>query len=184
MAETKSTMLALGTKAPDFNLLDPSTGKYVSLHDIQSPIATVVMFLCNHCPYVKYIQTKLVEVAHHYQNKNISFVAINSNDVQKYPADSPENMRKQATIHQYDFPYLYDETQAVAKTYQAACTPDFYIFDKTLNCVYRGRFDDATPGNQQPVTGKDLCSALDALLTNQAVNSVQYPSLGCNIKWK
>ena len=184
MAETTSTMLPLGTKAADFNLLDTRTEKFISLPEIKSDIATVIMFLCNHCPYVKHIQAKLLEVAKTYQAKGISFVAISSNDIEKYPADSPENMRKEAKTHQYTFPYLFDETQQAAKNYQAACTPDFFIFDSDLKCVYRGRFDDATPGNHHPVTGKELCAALDNVLSGNAVDDDQKPSLGCNIKWK
>lgn len=184
MAETPSTMLPLGTIAPDFKLLDTHTEKQLSLQEIKSNRATVIMFICNHCPYVKYIQNKLVEVATIYQKKGIVFIAISSNDVENYPADSPENMRKEAAIHHYPFPYLYDETQQVAKAYQAACTPDFYVFDQQLACVYRGRFDDATPGNNNPVTGKELTRALDQILVNKTVDQNQMPSVGCNIKWK
>jgi len=183
MAETPSTMLPLGTLAPDFKLLDTRTGKQLSLQEIKSPIATVIMFICNHCPYVQHIQNKLVEVTHIYQEKGIIFIAISSNDVKNYPADSPENMHKEAIRHHYTFPYLYDETQEVAKAYQAACTPDFYVFDQQLACVYRGRFDDATPGNNNPVTGKELTHALEQILANKPVNQNQMPSVGCNIKW-
>ncbi|MBX3708914.1 MAG: thioredoxin family protein [Gammaproteobacteria bacterium] len=184
MAETPSNMLPLNTLAPDFRLMDTRSHQYLSLQDIKSPVATVIMFICNHCPYVKHIQAKLVEVANLYQEKKISFIAINSNDVSKYPDDSPENMHLEAEKHHYSFPYLYDETQEVAKTYQAACTPDFYLFDKNLRCVYRGRFDDSTPGNQHPVTGKDLCQAIDNVLSGKPVSSEQKASVGCNIKWK
>jgi len=184
MALTPSTMLPLGTSAPDFNLPDTISGKIISLQELKSPIGTVVMFICNHCPYVKHIQTELVNLANKYQAKNIQFVAINSNDVKNYPDDSPENMQKEAKAHGYSFPYLYDETQSVAKAYQAACTPDFYLFDRDLLCVYRGRFDDSTPGNNIPVTGKDLSTALDSLFQNKAINQDQKPSIGCNIKWK
>jgi len=184
MAKTPSTMIPLGTKAPEFNLLDTVTHQYQSLQTLKSPIATVIMFICNHCPYVKHIQTKLVETAIFYQAKGINFIAICANDVSAYPEDSPENMHLEAKKYHYPFPYLYDETQAVAKAYQAACTPDFYIFDKNLFCVYRGRFDDATPGNDRAVTGKELCEALDNMLANQIVNADQKASIGCNIKWK
>lgn len=184
MAETPSKMIALGTKAPAFKLIDTRNNQLVSLDDIKSNVATVIMFICNHCPYVKHIQNKLVEVAKKYQDKGVSFAAINSNDVEKYPQDAPNFMQLEAIHHGYSFPYLFDETQEVAKSYQAACTPDFYIFDKDLECVYRGRFDDSTPGNQRPVTGKDLCDALDAMFANEPVNADQKPSLGCNIKWK
>ncbi|HSW69347.1 MAG TPA: thioredoxin family protein [Gammaproteobacteria bacterium] len=184
MAITPSSMLPLGTKAPHFNLPDVQSEKSVSLDQLKANAATVIMFICNHCPYVKHIQTRLVEVANKYQNPNVHFVAINSNDVTQYPTDSPENMRKEAETHHYPFPYLFDETQTIAKAYQAACTPDFYIFDKNLLCVYRGRFDGSTPGNDTPVTGKDLSDALDALLQNKQISPDQKPSLGCNIKWK
>ncbi len=184
MTMTPSTMLPLGTIAPDFALPDTVSGKIYSLNKNKSDIATVIMFLCNHCPFVKHIQTKLAEIAKIYQQKNIQFIAISANDVIDYPADSPENMKKEALEHHYTFPYLYDETQAIAKAYQAACTPDFYIFDKTLACVYRGRFDDATPGNTNPVTGKDLTTALDAILAGKPISTTQHPSVGCNIKWK
>lgn len=184
MAETPSTMLPLGTKAPDFQLIDTKTGNTVSLNETKSNIATVIMFICNHCPYVKHIQSKLVEIANKYQAKDIHFIAINSNDIKHYPADSPENMRKESEIHNYPFPYLFDETQQTAKQYQAACTPDFYIFDCNLACVYRGRFDESTPGNHQPVTGKDLCHALDHILAGKPIGENQKPSVGCNIKWK
>lgn len=185
MAKTPSTMIPLGTRAPNFHLLDvTTTGKFRSLDELKSEKATTIMFLCNHCPYVKHIQHKLVEVANYYQAKGVSFVAINSNDIETYPEDSPERMKAEAKKHQFPFPYLFDETQAIAKAYQAACTPDFFVFDKNLQCVYRGRFDDATPGNSQPVTGADLKNALDQILKNEAVDQDQKASIGCNIKWK
>lgn len=184
MAKTPSNMIPLGSKAPEFRLLDTVTNKQMSLDELKSDTATVIMFICNHCPYVKHIQTKMVEVANHYQSKGVHFIAICSNDVEKYPADSPSNMQKEAAEHHYSFPYLYDETQEVARAYQAACTPDFYIFDKNLLCVYRGRFDDATPGNDNPVTGIDICNALDAVLAKMPINPNQIASIGCNIKWK
>ncbi|OAI48199.1 alkyl hydroperoxide reductase [Gammaproteobacteria bacterium SCGC AG-212-F23] len=184
MVETASTMLPLGTIAPDFNLLDTCNKTMVSLRDHSTAFATVILFICNHCPYVKLIQKKLVEVSQYYQQKNIRFIAINSNDVEKYPADSPEKMQETAKEYHYSFPYLYDNTQEVAKAYHAACTPDFFVFDKALQCVYRGRFDEATPGNRKEVTGKDLCHALDHILAGKEVNQEQFPSVGCNIKWK
>lgn len=184
MSETASTMLPLGTKAPNFELTDTITHKTLSLQELKSDTATVIMFICNHCPYVKLIQQKLIDVVKQYQQKKISFIAINSNDTKKYPADAPDKMTIEAKNHGYTFPYLFDETQEIAKAYHAACTPDFYIFDKQLNCVYRGRFDNATPGNQQPVTGKDLTNALDNILAGRAVDTNQMASLGCNIKWK
>jgi len=184
MAETPSTMLPLGTIAPAFTLLDTRTHQPASLEQTKSSIATVIMFICNHCPYVKHIQKKLVEMVKKYQAQGIHFIAINANDVTLYPDDSPEKMQKEAETAGYTFPYLYDETQAVAKAYHAACTPDLYVFDKNLKCVYRGRFDSATPRNNQPVTGNELSQALDNILAGKPVNPNQFPSLGCNIKWK
>lgn len=184
MTATPSTMIPLGTKAPDFKLLDTCSQQVLTLAELASNKATVIMFLCNHCPYVKHIQSKLVEIANRYQAQGVRFIAINSNDVKNYPADSPEEMHLEAQHHHYTFPYLYDETQDIAKAYNAACTPDFYIFDKDLACVYRGRFDDSTPGNDYPVTGKDLSAALDAILQGKPISENQKASLGCNIKWK
>ncbi|MCW8399171.1 thioredoxin family protein [Legionella sp. PATHC038] len=184
MVATASNMLPLGSKAPDFTLVDTRNDHLVSLAQIKSPIATVIMFLCNHCPYVKHIQTKIVELAETYQKKGIQFVAISSNDAEKYPADGPEKMRVEAENFHYSFPYLYDESQEVAKAYKAACTPDFYIFDKDMLCVYRGCLDESTPGNNKPVTGSHLQNALDNLLAGKPVSPEQKPSLGCNIKWK
>lgn len=184
MSLTPSTMLPLGTIAPDFTLQDTISKKMISLSDIRSDHATVVFFICNHCPYVKHIQNKLCDVVKKYQEKGITFAAINANDTMKYPDDSPERMEEEAKKMGYTFPYLFDYTQEVAKSYQAACTPDFYIFDHNLACVYRGRFDESTPGNNKPVTGNDLCNALDAVLSGKPVDSAQLPSVGCNIKWK
>lgn len=184
MAETPSKMIPLGTRAPHFELLDTCSQQHVTLSDLASDKATVIMFICNHCPYVIHIQSKLVEIAKSFQEQDISFIAISSNDAKAYPADGPEKMKLEAEKNNYTFPYLYDETQEVAKAYHAACTPDFYIFDKDLSCVYRGRFDDSTPGNNHPVTGKELSSALDNILAGNPVNSDQKASVGCNIKWK
>lgn len=184
MSETPSSMIPLGTKAPDFALMDAISSKPIRLSDHRSPIATVIMFICNHCPYVKLILATVVKVAKTYQAQGISFIAISSNDAAAYPADAPEAMRAEALRQGFTFPYLIDETQAVAKAYHAACTPDFYIFDRDLLCVYRGRFDAATPGNNLPVTGSDLMAALEAVLRGEPVNEEQVPSLGCNIKWK
>ena len=184
MSLTPSNMLPLGTKAPEFTLLDVVSNKKIALHDIKSPVATVIMFICNHCPFVKHIQNKLIEVANKYQKHNIQFIAICANDSTKYLDDAPEKMKKVATEKHYPFYYLHDETQEIAKSYQAACTPDFYIFNKDLLCVYRGQFDDSRPGNATAVTGKDVCDALDAILSNHPVNPNQKPSIGCNIKWK
>lgn len=184
MVKTLSDMIPLGTRAPDFRLLDTRTDQMVSLQTVKSDKATVIMFLCNHCPFVKHIQSKLAETAASYQKKGIQFIAISSNDVITYPQDGPEKMREEAEQHHYAFPYLYDETQAIAKAYHATCTPDFFIFDKDLLCVYRGRFDDSTPGNGVAVTGNDLKQALDNLLAGKSVSEDQQPSMGCNIKWK
>ncbi|MCC5928106.1 MAG: thioredoxin family protein [Cyclobacteriaceae bacterium] len=184
MARTPSTMMPLGTIAPPFNLPDTVSGKMLSLEDLKSDIATVVMFICNHCPYVKHINAELVKVANEYQAKGIAFVAISSNDVVNYPDDAPDKMTETAAQEAYPFPYLYDETQEVAKAYDAACTPDFFVFDKNLQCSYRGQFDDARPKTETPVTGKDLRHALDCLIEGKQVPVDQIPSLGCNIKWK
>ncbi|MEQ9374371.1 MAG: thioredoxin family protein [Imperialibacter sp.] len=185
MASTYSTMLPLGTKAPDFKLLDTASDKMASLNDVKGDKGTVVMFICNHCPYVIHVLDEVLAIAGEYQSKGISFVAISSNDVVNYPEDSPEQMKIMAREKAFPFPYLYDETQEVAKAYQAACTPDFYVFDADLKCVYRGRLDASTPRNGQQLTGKDLRNALDAVLLDKTVGEEeQLPSMGCNIKWK
>lgn len=185
MSLTPSTMLPLGTVAPDFTLEDTVSGQQQSLADLKSEVATVVIFMCNHCPFVVHIEDKLLEVARHYMGKGIAFIAISANDVITHPDDSPEKMHAHAIEKKFPFPYLYDETQEVAKAYQAACTPDLYIFDKHMKCTYRGRFDDATPGNDKPVTGADLAHALDLILAGKRVpEDEQHPSQGCNIKWK
>jgi peroxiredoxin len=183
MALTPSTMLPLGTLAPDFRLTD-TTGKIVALADFQGAPALAVMFICNHCPYVKHLRAVMAELGREYQKRGAKFVAINSNNVQEYPADSPENMAVEVKVAGYTFPYLYDETQAVARAYQAACTPDFFLFDKSRKLVYRGQFDSSRPGNGVPVTGNDLRAALDAVLSGKAPSTHQTPSIGCNIKWK
>lgn len=184
MVLTPSNMLPLGTKAPEFRLWDVLSDKDLSLQELKSDIATVIMFICNHCPYVKHVQKGLVELANDYIPKGISFIAICSNDIENYPDDSPENMRAVAKRLGYPFPYLFDESQEVARAYDATCTPDFFIFDKDLKCVYRGQMDDSRPGNENPVTGKDVRDALDNILSAKPVTEVQYPSIGCNIKWK
>jgi thiol-disulfide isomerase/thioredoxin len=184
MVATPSNMLPLGSKAPEFTLIDTRTNKMVSLAQSKSSVATVIMFLSNHCPYVKHVQPKLVELAEMYQPKGVAFIAISSNDVEKYPADGPEEMRLEAEQCNYSFPYLYDESQDVAKAYKAACTPDFYIFDKDLLCVYRGCLDESTPGNNKPLTGEHLQNALGCILAGKPVSAEQKPSIGCNIKWK
>ena len=184
MAETPSTMLPIGTVAPSFNLPDTVSGETLSLEQLKSPVATVVMFICNHCPFVKHVNNELVQLANDYQPKDISFVAISSNDVVNYPQDGPDKMKETAEAEGYTFPYLYDETQQVAKDYQAACTPDFYLFDNELKLVYRGQLDNSRPGNGLPVTGKDLRDALDSVLNGTDISAEQHPSIGCNIKWK
>jgi peroxiredoxin len=176
-------MLPLGTQAPDFRLPDPG-GKVVALADFQSASALLVVFMCNHCPYVKHIRDGLAQLARDYRPRGVAVVGINSNDVDNYPADSPAKMAAEAASAGYIFPYLYDESQAVAKAYRAACTPDLYVFDKEQRLVYRGQFDDSRPGSGLPVTGKDLRAALDAVLAGKDVSPNQKPSIGCNIKWK
>lgn len=177
-------MLALGTQAPDFKLLDTISGKFYSLKVSQGSKATVIMFICNHCPYVKHVLHELVQLANDYLAKGISFVAISANDVIAYPEDAPEKMAQLAKQLGFSFPYLYDKTQKTAKAYRAACTPDFFVFDKNFSCVYRGQLDGSRPGNKIPVTGKDIRSALNNVLQDKPVNSHQIPSVGCNIKWK
>jgi peroxiredoxin len=183
MVAVNSTMLPLGTKAPRFRLPD-TTGKMVALDDFASAPALLVIFMCNHCPYVKHIRTGLAQLARDYQPRRLAMVGISSNDVANYPADSPAKMAEEAKAAGYIFPYLYDETQQVAKEYRAACTPDIYLFDKDQRLVYRGQLDDSRPGNGIPVTGKDLRAAIDAVLSGKPVSPNQKPSIGCNIKWK
>jgi peroxiredoxin len=183
MVRTLSEMVVLGTKAPHFNLPD-TAGKMVSLKDFETSPALLVVFMCNHCPFVKHILTGLVELIKQYQPKGVAVVGINSNDVDSFPEDSPEMMRKIAREKGFTFPYLFDEYQKVAKAYHAACTPDFFLFDKNRKLVYRGQMDDSRPGNNVPVTGADLRAALDAVLEGSSVNPEQKPSMGCNIKWK
>lgn len=184
MVMTPSAMIPLGSSAPDFTLPDTVSGQSVSLKDVKSTTATVIMFICNHCPFVKHVQAELAKLAHDYQAKGIAFVAISSNDADNYPDDSPELMKSEAEAAGYTFPYLHDETQAIAKAYNAACTPDFFIFDGDLACVYRGQLDDSRPGNDIPVTGRDIRAALDAVLQGKQPSADQKPSVGCNIKWK
>jgi thiol-disulfide isomerase/thioredoxin len=184
MSYTESNMLPLGSVAPPFYLPDTVSGMMVRLQDLASEKATVVMFICNHCPHVVHVNPEVVRVANDYIPKGVSFVAISANDVDNYPEDSPELMKAQAEKLKYPFPYLYDESQNVARAFDAACTPDFYVFDGNLKLVYRGRLDDSRPKNSLPLTGKDLRDALDAVLSGKAVEEKQYPSGGCNIKWK
>ncbi|HMC00700.1 MAG TPA: thioredoxin family protein [Flavobacteriaceae bacterium] len=184
MARTPSNMLPIGTKAPDFNLVNTIDNGMVNLQDAKGEKGTVIMFICNHCPFVVHVNPMLVEIANTYANKGIGFIAISSNDVINYPQDGPDLMKAHAKENNYPFPYLYDETQEVAKAYDAACTPDLYVFDSDLKLVYRGQLDDSRPGNGIPVTGKDLKHALDCLLQGKENTALQKPSIGCNIKWK
>ena len=184
MVKVASSMLALGTYAPQFSLLDMVSGKVISLKEKQDSVATVILFICNHCPYVKHVNQEIVRLAQDYLPKGVRFLAINANDIEHYPDDSPENMKKTAREQGYPFPYLFDETQEVAKAYQAACTPDFFVFDKNKMLVYRGQLDDSRPGNGIEVSGSSIRTALDCLLSHQPIPKLQKPSIGCNIKWK
>ncbi len=183
MARTPSTMLELGTPAPDFSLPSPISGDTVSLSDYRGK-PLLVVFACNHCPYVLHILDAFADFAREYGSKGLNIVMINANDVANYPDDSPEKMVDLAREHGFDFPYLYDESQQVAQAYQAACTPDFFLFDADHRLYYRGQFDASRPRNDEPVTGADLRAAADALLAGQPAPAEQIPSLGCNIKWK
>ena len=182
MVKTESTMLALGSTAPDFSLPNVD-GQMVSLRDFEPSSALVVMFICNHCPYVKHVADQLSLLGRDCMTKNVGIVAISSNDVANYPADSPEQMVREAEERGYAFPYLYDEDQSVAHAYRAACTPDFFVFDADRKLTYRGQLDDSRPESGIPVTGADLRAAIDATLAGALVNETQKPSLGCNIKW-
>lgn len=185
MAKTSSSMLPLGTKAFEFSLLDVVSGKVVNLNAHSTNTATVVMFICNHCPYVKHINPEIIRIAQDYTSKNVRFIAISSNDITAYPDDAPEKMKETALELGYPFPYLFDETQEVAMAYEAKCTPDFYVFDKELALVYRGQLDDSRMGNQDELTGKSIRDVLTCLLENKPIPSGdQKPSLGCGIKWK
>lgn len=184
MAKTSSTMLALGTKAPDFQLPDVVSGQMMSLENFVDQKALLVMFICQHCPFVQHIKDELAKLSKDYQSEAVGIVAISSNDVDNYPQDSPEHLKLMVKENGLLFPILYDQTQDVAKAYTAACTPDFFLFDDSRSLVYRGQLDDSRPGNSQPVTGKDLRAALDAVLADRTVDSQQKPSIGCNIKWK
>lgn len=183
MAVTPSTMLPLGTPAPAFHLPD-TRGKLVSLDDAPEAKAYLVCFICNHCPFVIHIREELARFAREYQQRGVFIVGINANDVKTHPDDSPEQMVREAQKAGYTFPYLFDETQDTAKAYRAACTPDFFLFDRRRMLVYRGQFDDSRPGNGIPVTGKDLRAAIEAVLAGKSPSAEQRPSIGCNIKWK
>jgi thiol-disulfide isomerase/thioredoxin len=184
MSLTATNSIELGFSAPQFNLPDVLSGKVVSFHQVAGTKGTLVMFICNHCPYVVHVREQLVHIAKKYIPKGIGFVAISSNDVVNYPADGPDLMRELAIELKFPFPYLYDESQEVAKAYDAACTPDFSLFDADMKCVYRGRLDGSRPGNDIPLSGEDLRKALDAVVDNNNIDWPQMPSMGCNIKWK
>lgn len=184
MAKTESTMLALGTKAPNFELPDTLSGRKLKLSDVNGEKATVVMFICNHCPYVKHLIKEIARLGKDYQQPEVGIVAISSNDISAYPEDATDKMKRLAEEQHFNFPYLYDASQEVAKSYEAACTPDFYVFDSNLELVYRGQFDDSRPGNSLPITGRDIRSAIDATLMGMRIYKQQKPSVGCGIKWK
>jgi peroxiredoxin len=184
MARTHSTSIPLGFIAPDFSIFDVCTQKNVSFSSVKGVNGTVIMFICNHCPFVIHVRNEFIRIAHDYQKKGIGFVAISSNDVINYPDDSPEKMKQLALDLNFPFPYLFDETQEVARAYDAACTPDFSVFDQNDKCIYRGQLDDARPGNNLPNDGRDLRKVLDYLLVGKKIDFEQKPSLGCNIKWK
>ena len=184
MARTPSNMLPLNTVAPHFELLDTVSDRVLSLEELKGEKGTVIFFICNHCPFVIHVNKELVRVANEYMPKGIGFVAISSNDVENYPDDSPDLMKEVADRERYPFPYLYDDSQEVARAYDAACTPDIYLFDGASRLVYRGQLDGSRPGNEIPVTGSDLRKALDDLLAGKEISGAQKPSLGCNIKWK
>lgn len=184
MALTPSNSFEKGTVAPDFTLFDTISKEALSLQELKGERGTVIFFICNHCPFVIHINRELVQLAKDYQSRGFGFVAISSNDVDKYPLDSPDLMRTQAIKEHYPFPYLYDETQEVAKAYNAACTPDIYVFDGQLKSIYHGQLDDSRPGNGIPVTGKDIRRVLEVMLSNRLYKGIAKPSIGCNIKWK
>ncbi|KFB00767.1 alkyl hydroperoxide reductase [Mangrovimonas yunxiaonensis] len=184
MARTPSNMLPLGTNAPHFILQDTVSGETFSLDNLKGINGTLMAFICNHCPFVKHINHELSQLAKDYKSKGINTIAISSNDVANYPDDAPDKMKQNAIDQDFIFPYLYDQTQKVAKAYNAACTPDFYVFDQDLKLIYRGQLDDSRPGNEIPVTGADIRHALECLLNHEENTKTQKPSIGCNIKWK
>lgn len=184
MALKESNMLPLGTVAPGFQLLDTVSNEMRSLEQLKGAKSTLIMFLCNHCPYVIHVNPELVRLANEYQSKGVGFIAISSNDVVKYPEDTPDKMSIVAKVLRYPFPYLYDETQEIARLYDAACTPDFYLFDSSMKLVYRGRLDASRPNSGIPLTGADLRNAIDAVLEGDEIDEKQYPSAGCSMKWK
>jgi len=184
MALTPSNIFEKGKLAPDFRLPDTVSGERLSLHDVKGEKGTIVMFICNHCPFVIHVNKELVNLATDYMSRGFGFVAISSNDVNRYPLDSPERMKQQAINEHYPFPYLYDESQEVAKEYDAACTPDFYVFDKDLKSIYHGQLDDSRPGNGVLITGKDIRAVLETILSRRIYRGLEKPSIGCGIKWK
>jgi len=184
MARTPSNMLPLGTTAPNFSLIDVTNNSTASLDNLKGQVGTMIMFICNHCPFVKHVNSTISSMGHKYHGNEINFIAISSNDIINYPEDSPELMRSNAIENNFNFPYLYDESQQVAKDYDAACTPDFYLFDSELKLVYRGQLDDSRPGNELECDGADLKNAINCLLEGKDNNEIQKPSIGCNIKWK
>jgi peroxiredoxin len=184
MARTASTMLELGTSAPDFQLPDVVSGETIALSTFAGKKALLVIFLCEHCPFVKHVQEELANLGKDYVSQNVGIVAISSNDVEKYPDDAPDRLKAMAKNLGFSFPVCYDESQAIAKAYTAACTPDFFLFDSGFKLAYRGQLDDSRPGNDKPVTGQDLRAAIEALLADEAIEADQKPSIGCNIKWK
>jgi peroxiredoxin len=177
-------MIPLGTTAPEFELPDTLSGKNMRLNNQKGENGTLIMFICNHCPYVIHVINELVSIAKAYKQRGINTIAISSNDIEKYPEDSPEKMEEFARDHDFTFPYLFDESQDVARSYMAACTPDLYVFDSSGKCFYRGRLDEARPGNDKPVNGKDLRNALESMISGKPAPEEQFPSAGCNIKWK
>jgi len=184
MARTPSNMLSLGTTAPNFDLIDVTSDSTVSLDNLKGEKGTIIMFICNHCPFVKHVNSTIASMGQQYHGSEIRFIAISSNDVINYPEDSPELMKLNAVENNFNFPYLYDESQQVAKDYDAACTPDFYLFDSELKLIYRGQLDDSRPGNELECEGIDLINALDCLIDGRENEREQKPSIGCNIKWK
>lgn len=184
MAQTSSNMVPLGTLAPDFYLKDTNSNNTYSFDDVKGSKGTLVIFMCNHCPFVLHVLTEILMIANDYRVQGLGITAISSNDILKYPQDSPEMMREFAFQNKIDFPYLFDETQEVAKAYNAACTPDFFLFNNQNHLFYRGQLDDSRPGNGIPLSGNDLRSAIDALIYNRTLSEIQKPSIGCNIKWK
>ena len=183
MVMVESTMLALGTAAPAFSLTDVVSGNTVTLDNFAESKGLLVMFICVHCPFVKHVEQELAKIGHDYAEQGLDIVAISSNSIKTHPQDAPEHMKEQAAVQGFNFPYCYDETQAVAKAYTAACTPDFFLFDADLKLAYRGQLDDSRPSNGKPVTGKDLRAAIDQVLSGQSLPEAQTPSVGCNIKW-